>query len=453
MSTIIDLGQKVKAKYPGQYDDMSDFDVGQKVKAKYPTEYSDFQDVSKPVLPQAKKSVLGKISSGIQKGMDTASNFAFGTFGKTTGGLITQGIASGAQLLGQATGNEKATEFGQKLEKQLGSQGFQPTASDIAFQSLELYPGGGKISEALSKLPGGKQVIEHISSLPDTLKKSAIEQYSKVFNATSKEAKSLVKETVPKLLEKKVTFSSPANLAEKAESMATEYGGKIGEYFKNLPTDAKEATQPILDKLNVFKNQYIVDGKVMRPEAVQATENVMSKISQFGKDISTENARKVRQILDEHFDVSKGIDDISTYTKKAERAGANAIRAEFAKTRPDLDKLNKEFNLWQNVKDLATYSAEKAKGRVVGSGLGSLIGGATGYNKGGIIGGIEGATIGGILGDKAIKLMRSPGWNTVSAVLKNNLADALAKGDKKTIEMLITKITSGSKNIFDALTK
>lgn len=44
--TIIDLGRKVKAKYPGEYDDLSDDDVGRKVKAKFPGAYDDFSDVS-----------------------------------------------------------------------------------------------------------------------------------------------------------------------------------------------------------------------------------------------------------------------------------------------------------------------------------------------------------------------------------------------------------------------
>ena len=43
MPTIIDLGQKVKTKYPGQYDDLSDEELGKRVKAKY-SQYSDFQD-------------------------------------------------------------------------------------------------------------------------------------------------------------------------------------------------------------------------------------------------------------------------------------------------------------------------------------------------------------------------------------------------------------------------
>jgi len=61
--TVLDLGQMVKSKYPGQYDDLSDLDLGRKVKAKYP-EYSDFEDndpggqmpgVSDPVTGQPVK--------------------------------------------------------------------------------------------------------------------------------------------------------------------------------------------------------------------------------------------------------------------------------------------------------------------------------------------------------------------------------------------------------------
>lgn len=49
--TIIDLGKKVKAKYPGQYDDLPDAEVGRRVKAKFPGQYDDFADVQAPPLP------------------------------------------------------------------------------------------------------------------------------------------------------------------------------------------------------------------------------------------------------------------------------------------------------------------------------------------------------------------------------------------------------------------
>lgn len=43
MPTVVDLGQRVKAKYPGAYDDLPDIEVGRRTKQKYP-EYADFTE-------------------------------------------------------------------------------------------------------------------------------------------------------------------------------------------------------------------------------------------------------------------------------------------------------------------------------------------------------------------------------------------------------------------------
>jgi hypothetical protein len=50
MPTIEELGRKVKAKYPGKYDDMSDAEVGRKVKAQYPAAYDDYVETGLSVL-------------------------------------------------------------------------------------------------------------------------------------------------------------------------------------------------------------------------------------------------------------------------------------------------------------------------------------------------------------------------------------------------------------------
>jgi hypothetical protein len=44
MPTIEDLGRKIKAKYPGEYDDLSDAEVGRRIKAKFPGAYDDFEE-------------------------------------------------------------------------------------------------------------------------------------------------------------------------------------------------------------------------------------------------------------------------------------------------------------------------------------------------------------------------------------------------------------------------
>lgn len=47
--TVDDLGKRVKAKYPGQYDDLDDGEVGRRVKAKYPGAYDDFRDIQQAI--------------------------------------------------------------------------------------------------------------------------------------------------------------------------------------------------------------------------------------------------------------------------------------------------------------------------------------------------------------------------------------------------------------------
>jgi hypothetical protein len=52
--TVIDLGKRVKAKYPGSYDDLDDAELGRKVKTKYPGSYDDFTEIESTPAPQQK---------------------------------------------------------------------------------------------------------------------------------------------------------------------------------------------------------------------------------------------------------------------------------------------------------------------------------------------------------------------------------------------------------------
>lgn len=64
MPTIVELGQKVKAKYPGTYDDLADDELGRKVKAKYPGSYDDFTDVA--AIPGTEQTGLPAAGKKIQ---------------------------------------------------------------------------------------------------------------------------------------------------------------------------------------------------------------------------------------------------------------------------------------------------------------------------------------------------------------------------------------------------
>lgn len=85
MPTIIDLGQQVKQKYPGIYDDLSDLEIGQKVKVKYPGSYDDFTDIQQQT--EQPKSIFRKTGeflgeatgiTGVAKGVRGATQVALG---------------------------------------------------------------------------------------------------------------------------------------------------------------------------------------------------------------------------------------------------------------------------------------------------------------------------------------------------------------------------------------
>lgn len=48
MNTVNELGRRVKLKYPGKYDNLSDAEVGRRVKSQYPGKYDEFIDEVEP---------------------------------------------------------------------------------------------------------------------------------------------------------------------------------------------------------------------------------------------------------------------------------------------------------------------------------------------------------------------------------------------------------------------
>lgn len=67
--TISDLGKRVKAKYPGTYDDLADDEVGRKVQSKFPGSYDDFKT---PEPVPDKPGVLSTLATAAQTPMAEA---------------------------------------------------------------------------------------------------------------------------------------------------------------------------------------------------------------------------------------------------------------------------------------------------------------------------------------------------------------------------------------------
>lgn len=75
MPDIAELGRKVKAKYPGQYDDLDDGEVGRRVRVKYPGAYDDFTDTPPAtVLPQDRQT-FGRRPATLDESLTQSARF------------------------------------------------------------------------------------------------------------------------------------------------------------------------------------------------------------------------------------------------------------------------------------------------------------------------------------------------------------------------------------------
>lgn len=87
MPDVRELGRRVKAKYPGAYDDLDDADVGRRVKAKYPGAYDDFVDAPAPASeePGFFSRTASNIKTGLQRGGASLGEAAFAVADIITG--------------------------------------------------------------------------------------------------------------------------------------------------------------------------------------------------------------------------------------------------------------------------------------------------------------------------------------------------------------------------------
>src|SRR3990167_2718570 len=137
MPNINDLGQKVKAKYPGTYDDLDDAEDGQRVKSKFPGAYNGFTDA--PVVSAKKpglggfvlKDVTGQAAEADRpEGM--IKGFASDVFQSTLG-------SSGATGLAQAPVRPIATKIG--AEAQIDIQKSRQQLAESADKYIEMAKG------------------------------------------------------------------------------------------------------------------------------------------------------------------------------------------------------------------------------------------------------------------------------------------------------------------------
>ena len=511
------LAQKVRAKFPGVYDDLSDSELEQKVIAKYP-QYADMQRTQP--LPQfdvnaarqagaTDDQILSYLAQrspnfDLQAALKQSSkadiiNYLSTHASPPNAAQTQQQQPSFAERLVSAY-NPGATEFADKhpilgpavrfLDAAGGamlgipSSLYHAAADPLTPQEEQEFQGHTRIpgEVAVERLTGGPLVRgaqayanpetrptfkQAMSVLPEALgqgtgsyvgselvgagvktaakplasllEKSASAQYLKALAPTKARNKVLAQKVTPELINRGVSGSlegikgtAQANLDDIGPQIDQAINDPVRAHLYNAIPQAKQlAIQPVLDALESYKQEGgMVNGVKVDPDLVNKATKLQRIVSQLGPDVSYESLNRVRRIWDAKVAKAGGYAGQSLAEGSmvdAMREGANAIRSELAKDRPDIAKLNSEYSFWSKVNQVVGDTIQRRSGQegAVMPKLAGIGGAATGHTPMGV------AMYG--LG----RIIQSPRWRTFSAIKKTQIANAIAAGDAATLTKLV----------------
>lgn len=437
-----EFSQKIKAKYP-QYSSVPDEVLAQKMVEKYPQykEQVNFGEVKttvavnnteeQPLVVEKKpEDLLSKAANLTDKTFGKVADILYGSTGKTVGGMIASNIK-------EIQGKPKEA---QKIRQK------SITPGNIAWTAIELYPGGGILTDVLKKMPGGEVIAKALTKLPEGLKKQAIKQYSEALGATTKELKVKTAKVVPDLLEKGI-YGGLEKLDKISEEGMKAGGEMIALAESKIPQEAMQKVYPLLEKAARLKNRYIIDGKILDQGAVDAVDKVVESISQFGHEIPDNTLLKIKRVLDRSVSLANKNftkDEGLSLATEAKEGIANTIRNILNERYKDLGKANKEFNLWNNTAKIVQATIERRSSQTGGLTkqiIPAIFGGVGLAGGGGVP-----AVIGYFGSQKTLQLLNSPAYKTLSAVQKNKLANYLISGKVKEAALYTAKLLDYIKN-------
>lgn len=276
------------------------------------------------------------------------------------------------------------------------------------------------------------------------IKNSAIKQYSQVFNPTREDTKQMTKRVVPQLLEQGKVALTRDGLARTASKNMSDIGQKIDAAYQARGNPVINS-QPIIDKLDELQRSFTVNGVPFNENAVNAVGRVTNSIAALGKNPHLDDVVAARRILDSAVADARGhykaVSDSTLLS--AQKEGANAIRSELAKQHPDIDVLNKKFNLWSNVYDVLDATATRKVGqwgKIRSVITAATVGGSSYAHGGGLV---QAATAAGVTA-ALTEAVNSPAWRTTSAVIKNQIANGLMSGNFPQTMALISSVVGGN---------
>lgn len=300
----------------------------------------------------------------------------------------------------------------------------------------------GRVTDAITK-PVSDLNIATREKIAGKIQGSAEKSLSQALNPTKEPFKTQTQQILPELSSRRKIAFTQKGLSSKYEAELERSGQEIDDAWKQLPPDSQEKVKPITDALENTKNNFIVDGVIIEPNAWKAADDLQKIILDVSKEketIPSESLRKVRQVWDETIAKSKGFTkDISDQDKIfIKKEATNAIRNVLAEAHPSIDKLNKEYSLWRKASDIIEETVRRKTGQ--DAPLGTKVLAAGGIGGGSAVAGLKGAAIGATAVAAISLAFKSTLWKTLSAAAKSKLAQAIFEANPTEIKNILAPI-------------
>ncbi len=419
--TVLELGQKVKQKYPGQYDDLPDDEVGRRVKSKFPGQYDDFADTG-PAGPPRQPSLMDRAASYLPS-PHTIATVGGAAIGGAIGGLggtvlgTPLGAVPGAALGGAAGASigESVYQLGSHL---MGSPDAPQTGGESLRENMKAQIQGG-MQEALPAIVNTK--------LPGALERSAARNIEQTVRPMGMGAKEAVQEAAPQVARDYPIAASSSGLrlrvgdiSKKANDAVNAAYQGVSQRFRNTRFDGAK----LADLVESRADQYVLNGQpiVGKESQVSAYKEIADWLRQ-NKNFSIEDFRKVKQNWDDVINWNRFSDAATKDPAKAQamETASNMVRDTIHKTFPSLAKADKESSLWATMSaaakasDIRGVGSEPIQKLLQRHGLAAGAGAGIGYSTGNDP--WKGAVIGGMLAG----LPQTVLWDTLEAGAKAQL--------------------------------
>lgn len=257
---------------------------------------------------------------------------------------------------------------------------------------------------------------------------------------------------VPGLLERRTMAVTRKGLQGKIQGTVADLSQQLENEWGKLPTNQGPPLHAVNLELNkraasefLYKNPVTGEMSATGPDAARGLK-FMDKLRDYlsaqslpgprgGDYIPWEALRRFRQDWDKMASAANAYSggDLTNNVKAAGyTASANGLRQVLNSGNPSISAINRELSFWKDAEKVITDTVARttSQARPLSVKLARTAGQAAGFLKGGP----GAAVLGGEAMDAIESALRSPAWQTVSAVAKDRLAKAIATGNIKLIK-------------------